>query len=103
MLYVEGSKPKTVLTQGVEDVISIISNLLSPCLQCESSYPQQPSSLLIMWPLSQILLFQNIKGLLLQNKKLMWAWEEKVQILEAICTSVLTIAEKATLLWAPMG
>ena len=43
ILYVEGYKPKTVLTQGMEDVISIISNLLSPCLQCESSYPQQPT------------------------------------------------------------
>ena len=53
-----------------------------------------------MWALSQILLFQNMKDLLLQNKKLVWVQEEKVQILAAIHASLLANAEKAVLLWA---
>ena len=53
-----------------------------------------------MWPLSQIPLFQNTKTLLLQNKKLVWAQEEKVQIFVAIHTSLPAITEKATLLQA---
>ena len=41
MLYKEGYKPKSVLPQGMEDAISIISNLSSPCLKHEFSYSQQ--------------------------------------------------------------
>ena len=53
-----------------------------------------------MWPLSQILLFQNMKDFLLQNEKLVQAKEEKVQILVAIHASLLAIAQQTTLLWA---
>ena len=44
--------------------------------------------------------FPDMKDLLLQNEKLMLAQEEKVQILVAICASLLAITEKATLLQA---
>ena len=40
-----------------------------------------------------------MKDLLLQNKKLLQAQEEKIQILVAIPASLPAIAEKATLLW----
>ena len=53
-----------------------------------------------MWPVSQILLFQNMKYLLLQNEKLVSAHEEKIQILVSICTSLLAIIKKAFLLQA---
>ena len=39
MLYKEGYEPKPVLTQGMEDAISIISNLSPPCLKHWFSYP----------------------------------------------------------------
>ena len=41
MLYEEGYKPKPVLTQGMEDAISIVSNLTPSCLKQEFPYPQQ--------------------------------------------------------------
>ena len=41
-----------------------------------------------------------MKDLLLQNEELVWAQEEKVQILVAICASLPAIAKKATLLQA---
>ena len=45
-------------------------------------------------------LIQNTKDLLLQNEKLMWVQEKKVQILVAIHTSLPVAAEEATLLQA---
>ena len=53
-----------------------------------------------MWPLSWILLFQNIRDILFQNEKLMQAQEEKVQILLTVCANLLAITEKATCLQA---
>ena len=53
-----------------------------------------------MWPLSQILPFQNLRDLLLQKEKLVWAQEEKFQILVAIHASLLAVTEKAVLLQA---
>ena len=41
-----------------------------------------------------------MKDLLLRNKKLIQTQEEKVQILVAICVSLLAVAEKAILIWA---
>ena len=41
MLYKEIYEPKPVLIQGMEDTISIISNLFPPYLQHEFSYAQQ--------------------------------------------------------------
>ena len=49
-----------------------------------------------MWPFP--LLFLKMKDLLLQNKKLMWAQEEKIQILMAIHASLPVIAEEVALL-----
>ena len=40
MLYEEDYEPGPVLTQGMEDAISIISNLSPSCLKHELSYPQ---------------------------------------------------------------
>ena len=49
MLYKEGYELEPVLTQGTEDVISIISNLSPPYLKHEFSYPQQSvSELMVM-------------------------------------------------------
>ena len=78
MLYEEGYKPSPVLTEGMEDAISIVSTIER-------------------WPFSWILHFQNMKDLLLQNEKLMQAQEEKAQFLAAICTSLLAAAGKAFL------
>ena len=41
MLYKEDYEPEPVLTRGMEDAISIISNLSPPCLKHKLSYPQQ--------------------------------------------------------------
>ena len=96
MMYEEGYDPEPVLTQGTEDAISLVSNLSPPCLKHEFSYPPTVLSIANVTSPS----FENKKDLLIQNEKLMWAHEEKVQILVAICASLPAIAEKATPLWA---
>ena len=97
MLYKEDYEPEPVLTQRMDDGISIISNLSPSCLKHELSYPNSPISLLMESP-PAFFSFQSMKDLLLQNEKLMQAQEEKVQILAAINTSLPTITKKATLL-----
>ena len=42
MSYEEDYELDPVLTQGMEDAISIISNLSHPCLNYELHYPKQP-------------------------------------------------------------
>ena len=76
MLYEENRESEPVLS---------ISDLSPPSLKYEISYLQQ-SHFITKRPFSWILLFQNMKDLLLQNEKLVWA-QEKVQILVAICCS----------------
>ena len=70
----------------MEDAILLISNLSLPCLITNMTF--------LYW----ILLFQNMKNPLLQNKNLVWVQEEKVQILAAICASLPAVTEKAGLL-----
>ena len=41
MLYKEDYEPEPVLTQGMEDAISVLSNLPPPCLKNDFSYPRQ--------------------------------------------------------------
>ena len=100
MMYEEGYYPETVLTQEMEDAISLISNLSLPYLKHEFSCPQQSCLIANVTYLSWILLFQNTKDLLLQNEKLVQAQEEKAQILAAIHTNPPAITEKAILLGA---
>ena len=44
ILCEEDYEPEPVLTQGMEDAISIISNLSSPCLKCDFHTPNSPNS-----------------------------------------------------------
>ena len=74
MLYEEGYELEPVLTQGMEDAISIISNLFPPCLKHEFSYHKQSHLITNSHYISPgFFSFPNMKDLLLQNKKLLRA------------------------------
>ena len=95
MLYQEGYKAKTVLTQGMEDATSIISSLSLPCLQHEFSCHQQ--SCLVTYVASLLdSSFSEHEG----PPPPEWEASVGTGVLVAINASLPVIAEKAALLQA---